>query len=161
MIVECNVSEQVIKKAKKKALEMGTLNNSITSGGGNLAGFIGEEIVREYIQAKESNTYDYDLIKSNIKIDVKTKRTNFPPLPHYEASIANYNPNQKCDVYVFVRVMNDFTKAYICGWISKEGYFKKAKFLRQGDYDPSNNWHCKADCYNVPYSDLNCIKSRV
>jgi len=158
MIIEINVEKDVIEKAKMKAEEMGELNNSITSGEGNIAGFIGEEIVKNYINAKEANTYDYDLIKESIKIDVKTKRTGVVPLPCYEASVADYNPNQKCDVYVFVRVLNDLTKAYICGWLSKKDYFKRAKFLKKGQIDPSNNWKVKADCYNVPYKNMNQIK---
>ena len=31
--------------AREKAVEVGKLNNSILNGGGNLAGFIGEQIV--------------------------------------------------------------------------------------------------------------------
>ena len=161
-IIEWDIKPELVKRAKKKARQMGTLNNSITGGGGNDAGFLGEEVFVDFIKTTKphhkiiiDNSYDYDVIYPPFTGDVKTKRTNFPVLPHYEASIANYNPNQKCDIYIFVRVMNDYTKAYICGWIPKQEYFKKATFLKTGDYDPSNNWYCKADCYNLPYSELN------
>jgi len=158
MIIEVEIKKSIVDRAEKKSKEMGRLRNSITKGSGNIAGFIGEEIVKEYISADESNTYDYDLVKGNFKIDVKTKRTNYPPLSYYEASIANYNPNQKCDIYAFVRVLNDFSKAYLCGWVTKEQYFKKAKFLKKGQVDPSNNFTVKADCYNLPYSCMNPFK---
>ena len=59
-------------RARKKAIDMGRIANSITNGGGNLAGFIGEIVVTDYIKAKEQNTYDYDIVdKVGNKIDVK------------------------------------------------------------------------------------------
>ena len=38
--------------------------------------------------------------------------------------------------------------------LTKEEYFNKATFLKKGDIDPSNNYTVKADCYNVPISEL-------
>ena len=92
-MIEINIGEDVIKKAEIKANKMGILRNSIMQGKGNIVGFLGEEIVKNYINAEESNTYDYDLIKKGIKIDVKTKKTKVKPLPHYEASVTT--PHQK------------------------------------------------------------------
>jgi len=161
-IIEWDIKPELIKKAEKKAKDMGRLNNSITRGQGNIAGFLGEFAFVDFVKTLKphhniiiDNSYDYDIIYQNITGDVKTKRTNYPGLLNYEASISNYNPNQKCDIYIFVRVMNDQTKAYICGWIPKQEYFEKARFMKEGDYDPSNNWYCKGDCYNLSYSELN------
>lgn len=151
---EVFISEEIVTKARDKASEMGELKNSITGGDGNIAGFIGEFLVAEMIGATVCNTYDYDLLLDGERIDVKTKRTNYPPKPHYECSIAAFNTKQKCDCYYFVRVKNDFSKAWILGSYGKEDYFKDAKFYRKGDKDQSNNFTFKADCYNLPIYDL-------
>lgn len=154
-IIECEVTPEIFLKAREKAVAMGNLKNSITRGGGNLAGFIGELLVLEYLKGEElDNTYDYDIIYEGIKIDVKTKRTSVKPLEHYECSIAKLNTKQKCDVYVFTRVKNDYSVGWILGFMDKEEYFKKATFLKKGTTDPSNGWKVKSDCYNLPISDL-------
>lgn len=151
---EVFIPKEIVTKAREKASEMGKLKNSITEGEGNIAGFIGEFLVAEMIGATVCNTYDYDLLLDGCRIDVKTKRTNYPPKPHYECSIAAFNTKQKCDYYYFVRVKNDFSKAWILGSYCKEDYFKDAKFCRKGDKDQSNNFTFKADCYNLPIYDL-------
>ena len=157
-MIEINIGEDVIKKAEIKANKMGILRNSIMQGKGNIVGFLGEEIVKNYINAEESNTYDYDLIKKGIKIDVKTKKTKVKPLPHYEASVTN--PNQKCDVYAFVRILSNYSTAYICGWLFKKDYYAKATLLKKGQVDRTNNWKVKEDCYNVPYKNLKQFKEK-
>ena len=151
---EVLITNDILKMAKNKAKEMGTLKNSITSGEGNLAGFIGEFLVAEELGAIVSNTYDYDLTLDGEKIDVKTKRTNYPPKGHYECSIAAFNIKQKCDRYYFVRVKNDLSKAWLLGSYKKEDYFRDANFHKKGEKDPSNNFTFKADCYNLSISSL-------
>ena len=96
---------------------------------------------------------DYDP-KGDMKVDVKTKQTSVKPLPHYECSIAKLNTNQKCDAYAFVRILNDFSKGWFLGVLTKDDYYAKATFLRKGDVDPSNNYTVKADCYNVRIDEL-------
>jgi hypothetical protein len=153
--LEVKITEDHIKKAKKMAEEMGKLKNSITKGDGNLAGFIGEIIVAELAGAKHKNTYDYDMVLSDGKtVDVKTKRTTVEPKEYYESSVAAFNTKQECDYYAFVRVHTDLTKAWFLGIISKDVYYMKAHFLRKGEFDNSNNYEVKADCYNMKYHDI-------
>jgi len=152
---EVEVTQQHIQKAKILSEEMGQLRNSITSGEGNLAGFIGEVIVAEIIGASHSNTYDYDLVlQSGKTVDVKTKRTNYPPRTNYDCSVAAFNTKQKCDYYAFVRVKNDLSVAWILGFYDKVQYFKDATFHKKGEFDPDNNFTFKADCYNISISKL-------
>ena len=76
-MIELEISGDQFIRATNKAIDMGTIANSITNGGGYLAGFIGEILVTDYINAKEQNTYDYDIVDLvGNKIDVKTKRCN-------------------------------------------------------------------------------------
>ena len=154
-MIEVDVTSDMLVKAHAKSKEMGILHNSITTGDGNLVGFIGEQIAISVIGGKEQNTYDYDLVLDNGKtVDVKTKKTGYVPLPHYDCSVAAFNTKQKCDYYAFVRVKNDLSKGWFLGVFPKQEYYQKARHLKKGDLDPANNYTVKADCYNMAISDL-------
>jgi len=154
-MIEIKITQDIRERAQEKADEMGRLNNSIRQGEGNLVGFMGEQIVANYLNACVENTYDYDIMMHGAKLDVKTKECTSPPKPHYECSIAAYNTKQKCNAYVFTRICQD--TCWILGWMPKEAYFKKAKFMQKGQIDPSNNFVVRADCYNLAIQDLKPI----
>lgn len=145
----------MLVEARDKAVDMGQLRNSITRGGGNIAGFLGEAIAQQVLGGSLKNTYDYDLVLDNgIKIDVKTKQTGYVPLESYDCSIASFNTEQDCDYYCFVRVKKDFSVGWYLGVYSKQDYIKDAVFMKKGDIDPSNGYTVKADCYNIKISQL-------
>jgi hypothetical protein len=149
------VSEDMKDNAKMKAAEMGTLNNSILKGEGNLIGFIGEELAQKVIGGRIQNSYDYDIILASGKtVDVKTKKTTVIPKDNYDCSVASYNTKQKCDYYCFVRVKDDLSCGWVLGVYDKKDYFKDAVFLKKGQIDPSNNFTVKADCYNIKINQL-------
>ena len=166
-MIEIEITKEMKKRAWKKAREMGVIHNSIMKGGGNIAGFLGEEIANSLIEGAINNTYDYDITsKSGIKYDVKTKRCTSAPKPNYECSVANYNTKQQCDRYVFVRIKNNKFdiktsiksgqyEAWYLGWLDKKEYFDKAVFHKKGEVDSNNGFTFKADCYNIPISLLN------
>ncbi len=152
---EIEITLDMIDKARVKAKDMGRLNNSILKGRGSLAGFIGEQIALHCLGGTWENTYEYDLILPNgSKVDVKTKQTSVTPLPEYDCSVANFNTKQECDMYAFVRVKGDLTVGWYLGSVTKEEYFKKARFMKKGDIDPSNNYKVRADCYNLTIKEL-------
>ena len=163
-MIEVEITEGILEQAKRKACAMGKIKNSITHGQGNIAGFIGEEIVNAFIGGKINNTYDYDIVKDEVKIDVKTKRCTSRPKEYYECSIAKLSTHQKCDRYIFVRVLwnksrpNEWKKAWILGQMDKKEYLKNARFLKKGEVDKSNNFTVKADCYNLKISDLHPVE---
>lgn len=145
----------MLVEARDKAAEMGKLRNSITSGAGNIVGFIGEAIAQQVLGGKLDNTYDYDLVLDNgTKIDVKTKQTSVKPLDSYDCSIANLNTKQQCDYYAFVRVKNDFTVGWYLGVYEKQQYMLDAVFMKRGTIDPSNGYVVKSDCYNLKINQL-------
>lgn len=155
-MVEVKITDDMLIKARQKAIDLGKLNNSIERGAGNLIGFLGEFIAQKVIGGRVKNTYEYDLVlKDGTKVDIKTKSTSVAPKDYYECSIANYNTKQDCDEYCFVRVKNTLDIGWYLGRISKEEYFKKAKFLKKGDQDGDNGYVVKADCYNLAISKLN------
>lgn len=135
---------------------MGELNNSITHGEGNAYGFLGEKMAASYFGAAINHSYDWDLTFQNLTIDVKTKHCTSEPQPDYFCSVAAFNTRQKCDYYVFVRVLKDFSAGWILGGISKKDFFEQATFFKSGDLDPSSNlgWKFKADCYNLRINQL-------
>ena len=157
-MIEVKITDDMKTRAWRKAREMGKLNNSITEGDGNIAGFLGEEIANEVIKGKITNTYDYDIVDDDeLRYDVKTKRCTSEPRGYYECSVAAYNTKQSCDYYVFVRIENvkhKWKRSWVLGAYDKESYFKDAKFLKKGQYDPDNGFRVKADCYNIPINKL-------
>ena len=159
-MIEIIITEAMKKRAALKAKEMGKLHNSITNGDGNLAGFLGEEIANTLINGEITNTYDYDIIKDNIRYDVKTKRCTSKPKDYYECSVAAYNTRQNCDAYIFVRIENvdgKWGRAWVLGQYPKQEYFNDARFLKRGQKDGDNGFFVKADCYNMLISDLKKI----
>jgi hypothetical protein len=155
-VIEVQVTDEQLIEARKQAVEMGKLHNSITRGQGNVAGFVGEIITAEILNGVQENTFDYDIFlpKTGKTVDVKTKRTSVAPLPHYECSVAKLNTNQNCDFYAFVRVKNDYSTAWFLGMVPKVMYYEMAVFRKKGDLDPDNGYIVKSDCYNLPIKDL-------
>jgi hypothetical protein len=154
-MIEVEITKEMQNIAQMKSQEMGKLNNSITSGDGNFAGFLGEAMVVKYLDAQIVNSYDYDLLYRNeIKIDVKTKRTDVKPKSYYECSVADFNTTQNCDWYVFTRVSNSCLRGWILGFLPKKSFYKRANFCRKGDVDLSNYFLFKADCYNIKIEAL-------
>lgn len=153
-------ADSQISLAKEKAKQLGTLNNSIRKGEGNVYGFLGEILMADYWKVSVDNTYDYDLIVKDYKVDVKTKACNSVPEPEYFCTVADYNTKQDCDVYAFVRIFNDFSKAWLLGYCGKNYFYNNSCFYRKGQLDPSSNlgWKFRADCYNLPINKLKKFK---
>lgn len=167
-IVNVKVTKKMAIKAWNKSKEQGTLTNSIRSGEGNLIGYIAEEAVKSFfgIEDTNDNCFDYDFIYKNEKYEVKAKETKYYPELHYEASIADYNTRQKCDYYVFTRVLKHETdlipkNVFIMGYMPKEEYMQVATFKKRGTRDTSNNWLVKKDCWNIPYFKCYDIRKKI
>jgi len=165
-IIEIPVTTPIMTMAHTKSIDMGILKNSITNGEGNLAGFIGEGLVFEYLMNNAEmvsweNTFEYDLIlNKDIRIDVKTKRTSVKPKINYDCSVVA-NKRQDCDVYVFTRVKNDFSVGWLLGYLPAKEYFEVANFMEKGTIDPSNGWKVSKDCYNIPIDELRNINELI
>jgi hypothetical protein len=150
-----NISESAIMRAKDRAEKLPLLNNSIRSGEGGVVAYIGEEVAKHVLNAEIKDTYDYDLVYSGTKVDVKTKERTVAPKSYYECSVADFNTKQDCDEYAFVSVLNSLKQAWYLGKISKVDFYKNATFHKKGEVDPDNNFTFKADCYNIAISQLN------
>ena len=151
------ITKSQLERAKK-LFDFKELNNSITKGEGNLAGAVGEIIVKDVYQGSGENTYDYDTIIKDYKIDIKTKKFSdqFHPNSNWNLNVSDYNTKQKCDAYCFVGVNESNTVAYVYGFIKKKDFYDKAVFGKKGQIDPRGNgkWKFKSDCYNILIKDL-------
>lgn len=145
--------------AQKLAREMGTLNNSITGGAGNVAGFLGELAAARYLNylgCQRQNTYQHDLVVGGFLLDVKTKRRTVRPEPDYLSAITQLSAGQQCQGYIFTSV--EFTREVpkwitLCGWMPKKKYLERAKPVARGEIQ-ENGWKCSEDCLVLPYGEL-------
>lgn len=155
MIKEYRITESMIDQARRQSLLQGELNNSIMRGQGTVSGYLGEMIAAAELKALFSNTFNYDIILQDGRtVDVKTKQVSSPPRDYYSCSIANLSKKQDCDAYAFVRVKKDLSVGWYLGLIDKDDFFSRATEHKKGDYDPDNNFTFRADCYNLPISEL-------
>jgi len=131
---------------------------SILYGKGTVAGYLGKIAVARVLGIKLACCYDYDMILGGLfKISVKTKRVTTPKIePGYECSVAAGATQQKCDWYAFFRIDRDTESVgWVVGFLPKEEYFSKSRFLTAGTVDGSNKKIIDVDCYNVKIGHLN------
>ena len=160
-MIEFDVTAEWYESAKEKAEELGHLKRSIRQGSGNLVGFIGEHIAQHVLGGTFANTYDYDLLLENgLKVDVKTKMTSVKPRPNYACTIADYYL-QRCDYYVFVRVLNDYSKGWFLGFKQHDEFIQQARRVRKGDVCKSNGFVAKLDGYDLDIKDLDTDYERL
>lgn len=102
-----------------------------------LFGYLGEQIIIDYLGIQEANeTFEYDLIFRNKKIEVKSVSCKFKPLSNYLCTVNSYDltgvHQQDADYYVFVRIINDKTKAWILGYYPCKKFFQDGTFVKKG-----------------------------
>lgn len=158
---EVKITAEMSTRAFGKAVEMGKIKNSITGGDKNLIGFLGEEVVAKYLGVDPNNNYEKDIDYKGLGLEVKSKDTTAYPKGSYEVSVASYNTKQKCDHYVFTRILTDFSVGWILGYMPKKDYYEKARKMTKGEIDGTNNFEVKADCWNMFISDLKPIKDLI
>lgn len=163
----------MMREAKKKADQLGILNRSITGGRGNIAGYLAEIALNKHLEsehlscAEGEDKYNFDLLKKKKKIEVKCKRRTCDPQPEYEVSIAATSKHQQPDFYAFISITfrekrgkgraatyHGVESIWLCGFISREEFFEKARFVPKGKIDKTNWFKAHANMYNLPIQDL-------
>lgn len=169
------IPEYVTESAIEQHLKTGCMNDrSFLKGLGNVVGFISEGLTPIiYPDLIKIDTYSADFVnRHNPKytIDVKGKHctTDKDPVANYhDASVAAYQILKKnARYYMFFRVMvkdkrdilnpKNFLRAWLCGIIRTNFFFKNAWECKEGEPDPnSENGFCyNEDCYSIPYQHL-------
>jgi hypothetical protein len=166
--------DRMVTRAQKKAKQLGGIRNSILKGGGNAAGYLGEEAVAAYIKAqiiscdKGTSKYDYDIwTRDERKVEVKTKRRTVRPLDYYDVSVAKTSAHQRPELYIFVsiefenmtmeegrRLYRGIKNIWIVGQAEPEDYFARAKIWKTGEIDKRNGFKTHVDMYNLPISEI-------
>jgi len=168
LIIEIPFTENMVKSAKAKAKEMGSIRNSILKGKGNFAGFLGEEAVAAYIGAEiisfeEGDAkYGHDILKNEKRIEVKTKRRTVEPKLFYDVSVAATSRHQAdkrgLDIYIFASIQFDGDipkRIWIIGQKDRDQYFKESRFIKRGETEGDNGFRAHVDMYNLITTDLN------
>lgn len=121
-----------------------------------MTGYIAEACIRSNFPSIEySNNYDVDFIFHEHTIDSKAQGCNTKPKDYFSATLYEEQKNRKTDYYIFSRVKNDFSVAWICGIISKKRFFQIAE-LKEAGYQ-TNNFTYDQSRYEVQYKDLKQI----
>jgi hypothetical protein len=172
MMYIVRITEGMIEEAHELEKQIPKdIRNSIRNGAGIFPGCLGQvacchRFIDTYKAKGKEQEYNFDIVMAGMSVEVKTKVRTVRPLPHYEGSIPTYNDTQQSSKYLFVSLLGGsktgpFTLAFIMGWISNpQGYFKvdpRWRFVKKGEYDPSNDWTALCDCWNITYSSLDQI----
>ena len=171
-LVEINIDANLLDKIHAlRATMPKELSKSFSKGENTIYGCAGEIIVLEYIGGVFVGNYDYDILvdeKHNVntfcndyyrkrlkpqegegvRVEVKSKRVKSAPRLSYSNSILRFSSHQDCDRYVFVRVLEDMTKAWLCGACTPQWFYKGATFHAKGEVDLNNGFTFPADCWN-------------
>ena len=154
-MLEILITPEERRDIQERAIEMGTLYGSFTRGAGNAVGCAGEFAVSKHLRGEIVNDPHFDIrVADGIKIEVKTKKSNYPPKDSYTVSVSDFNPNQKCDLYYFARVTQRLDKCWILGYMPREEFFERAFFLKKGQREGDNGFRAQADCHNMYIRDL-------
>lgn len=142
-MIEISITSDIIQFASQKLEKVNTRKNLGLSKFGSernriLAGYIGERIIMKYLGLKtDDDDYQYDLISNKgKKLEVKTITCKFKPKPNYWCTVNSHDLSgvhkQDADFYIFIRILNDYSKGWILGWIACESFFKKGEFISKG-----------------------------
>jgi hypothetical protein len=93
-----------------------------------------------------------DFLLDDSTIDSKAQGCNSKPLDFYSATLYEEQKNRDADYYIFSRVQNDFSKAWICGIASNKKFFQIATLKHAGT--KTNNFTYDQSRYEVQYNQL-------
>jgi len=160
-IVTVNITQEIYNEAyqrNQKYLEIFGNNGTHRTNKSRqrMTGYLAEACIRsKYAVLQYSESTDVDFTVGAMSIDSKAQGCNSKPLEYYSATLYEEQKNRKADYYIFSRVKNDFSEAWICGIISKMKFFELAKLVPAGT--SNNNFVYDQSRYEIQYSQLENI----
>lgn len=160
-IIEVDIPQFILDEAKLKS-EVANVENKFSIYEGESNKFVNylsnvSEMMFGYVfpEAIYESTIHYDFIWYGKKVDIKCKKCAFKPYQNFYASVleSQYN-RQKNEVYVFVRVKDDFTKCWILGAYKKEDYKRDAILSLKGKKNNTTGYVTKENSLDLPISKL-------
>lgn len=158
MIIEIDITSEIFNEAEARNKEYyNRFGNNGTHRTNKqrqrMTGYLAEACVRKTFPAIQySDNYLVDFILDSKTIDSKAQGCNSKPLDFYSATLYEEQRNRDTDYYIFSRVKNDFTVAWICGIVSKNKFFKTATLKEAGH--KTNNFTYDQSRYELQYKDL-------
>lgn len=162
-MIELPFTPEMVAESRRLAKSMGSIKNSILSGGGNRAGFLGELALARFLGVERENERNFDLILNGKTIEVKSKRRLFDPHPSFEGSVALSSSHQHPSYYAFLSLTFEskcgknyagLKSVWLCGFISYSEFMEKSVVWEKGKIDKSNNFETLVNMRNIKYSDL-------
>ena len=149
--MKCAAEQRNVSSAKKygtKGTRLVEKNKKIRE-----TGFLGEQIVKSaYPHLELSTDDDYDFHYKNITFDVKAVGCNGMPRPDYVGTVFGTRDRVKADYLIFVRVMNDGSGGWVCGFIKVYEFFDKCTTVTAGTVN--NNFTYDHDRFTIEYGKL-------
>lgn len=141
-MIEVNITKDIIAYAKCKLKGINQKSHILSKFGSErnriLVGYIGEKIIMNYLHiTKDVDDYEFDLLSNKgKKLEVKTITCKFKPKPNYLCTVNSHDLNgihkQKADYYIFLRILNDYSKGWILGWIPCNDFFLNGTVVKKG-----------------------------
>lgn len=141
-MIEFNVTDEILSNAKHRLSLVTKTDHRPSKFGcqrdGIYEGYIGEEIIKKFLNiTTNADDYDYDLLSNKgKKLEIKTVSCSFKPRNDYLCTVnshsLDYMHKQKADYYIFIRLLKDYTKAWILGWIPCKEFFDKGEYIEKG-----------------------------
>jgi len=157
-MIEVIITEEILKEATKRNEEYySRFGNSGTHRTNKerqrMTGYLAEACIHHtFPEIKYSEDYFVDFILDSSTIDSKAQGCNGKPLDFYSATLYEEQKNRDTDYYIFSRVKNDFTVAWICGIASKTKFFQIATLKEAGH--KTNNFTYDQSRYELEYKKL-------
>lgn len=161
--IEVIITEQMVGRAKARLAAVRDhtgreLNRFGSERARILVGYIGEEMFAQAFGLDVSDAFDFDMKLNGNRYEIKTISCKFKPYPNYLCTVNSCVNGgvhrQDADVYVFARVLNDFSKGWILGYMPCEDFFSRGRFVPKGTSPAPGVEFVKADATVIEIWDL-------
>jgi hypothetical protein len=160
-IISINITKNIFNEAYKrnekyKAKYGNCGTHRINKDRQRMTGYLAEACIsHRFPQIQYSEIDNVDFTLGTLTMDSKAQGCNSKPLLSYVATLYEEQKNRPVDFYIFSRVKNDFSTAWICGIISKHKFFELSRLIPAGT--KNNNFTYDQSRYEIQYKDLENI----
>lgn len=129
-----------------------------------LVGMLAQTVLADYIRQPRPDTsvgFDggYDYIINGKKVDVKCMARKGYMIGNYVHNLIAYQKNYDVDYYIFTSLCTTTNELEVCGVISKEDFYRTAKFYKEGTtrYKGSTAFKLDAPLYELQQYRLHLL----